>query len=87
MPSPSSHSRLPYVYAGLGLAAMFGVVATVLILLACSHWQSSRRQSDLEGEEEGGTKFGENEEHVVLEETTLVIMAGETQPTFLATRT
>uniref|UniRef100_A0A7N0TY83 Uncharacterized protein n=1 Tax=Kalanchoe fedtschenkoi TaxID=63787 RepID=A0A7N0TY83_KALFE len=96
-PSPSSqqpprspwHSPVPYLFGGL--AAMLGLIAFALLILACSYWKLS---GYLEGENGGGEDQGGNNEveivkvendNRIFEEKFLVIMAGEVKPTHLAT--
>ncbi|KAE8682539.1 Protein GLUTAMINE DUMPER 1 [Hibiscus syriacus] len=84
------HSPVPYLFGGL--AAMLGLIAFALLILACSYWRLSGR---LDNHGEGGdaerdVESGENEAEStkpvkVYEEKILVIMAGEEKPTFLAT--
>lgn len=69
----------PVLYLFGGLAIMFGLIIVALILLACSHLKSERGSS---GEQEKKAL-----EKPVCEEGVrhvLVIMAGDTKPTFLA---
>ncbi|ESW08916.1 hypothetical protein PHAVU_009G085200 [Phaseolus vulgaris] len=90
-PHPTWHSPVPYLFGGL--AAMLGLVAFALLILACSYWKiSGGLQIEENGERNiengGGEKQGdsENKESVrVYEEKILVIMAGDEKPTFLAT--
>ncbi|CAL1353038.1 unnamed protein product [Linum trigynum] len=78
------HSPVPYLFGGL--AAMLGLIAFALLILACSYWRiSSRRQRGGGDIESGGEKEGKPVENKVFEEKFLVIMAGDNQPTFLAT--
>ncbi|CAK7354054.1 unnamed protein product [Dovyalis caffra] len=86
------HSPVPYLFGGL--AAMLGLIAFALLILACSYWRlSGRLDSENEGNdqrdlESGNEKEGSNSgkaEHRVYEEKFLVIMAGNEKPTFLAT--
>lgn len=77
------------IYLFGGLAAMLGLIAFALLILACSYWKLSgyRNSGDNAGErkpDDGGAteKGGE----VVLN-SVLVIMAGDQKPTFLATAT
>ncbi|KAK1269154.1 Protein GLUTAMINE DUMPER 3 [Acorus gramineus] len=88
------HSPVPYLFGGL--AAMLGLIAFALLILACSYWKLSgylegEGERDLEsgdgGEEDpqkaradAGFKAGGN-----LEARVVVIMAGQEKPTFLAT--
>ncbi|KAL7165880.1 hypothetical protein ACSBR2_036699 [Camellia fascicularis] len=85
------HSPVPYLFGGL--AAMLGLIAFALLILACSYWKLSTYleesrggggDRDLEGGEDksGGSA---TEALPVLEEKVLVIMAGDVNPTFLAT--
>ncbi|CAN6682512.1 unnamed protein product [Malus baccata var. baccata] len=82
------HSPLPYLFGGL--AGMLGLVAFALLMLACSYRKLSSRLEDREGGEgdleSGGDKGdGSNKSVKVFEENILVIMAGNENPTFLAT--
>ncbi|GMY35442.1 protein GLUTAMINE DUMPER 3 [Fagus crenata] len=84
------HSPVPYLFGGL--AAMLGLIAFALLILACSYWRLSgfldgdgTAERDLEaGESEA--KPNDTQKHPpVFEEKFLVIMAGEEKPTYLAT--
>ncbi|KAJ4900529.1 Protein GLUTAMINE DUMPER 5 [Raphanus sativus] len=75
-------SPVPYLFGGL--AAMLGLIAFALLLLACSYWSFSRRTNS-EGDGEKQTESGEKVTAKVFEEKILVIMAGQNKPTFLAT--
>ncbi|CAL9046846.1 protein GLUTAMINE DUMPER 3-like [Musa acuminata AAA Group] len=78
------HSPVPYLFGGL--AAMLGLIALALLILACSYWK-------LSGYLEGGEDTGSGVElyvkpvaaPTVYEEKVVVIMAGDAKPTFLAT--
>ncbi|KAJ0673776.1 putative protein glutamine dumper [Helianthus annuus] len=92
VPVPRSpwHSPVPYLFGGL--AAMLGLIAFALLILACSYWKLSRNlrnaaaNRDLEaGAGAGDVKPDVNKTPRVFEETFMVIMAGEEKPTFLAT--
>ncbi|XP_062078586.1 protein GLUTAMINE DUMPER 5 [Humulus lupulus] len=85
------HSPVPYLFGGL--AAMLGLIAFALLILACSYWKlsgyldgndgnSSNEDRDLEAGEGDGA---EKAPAPVFEEKILVIMAGQVKPTFLAT--
>ncbi|CAI0394070.1 unnamed protein product [Linum tenue] len=87
------HSPVPYLFGGL--AAMLGLIAFALLILACSYWKLSGYlendgERDLEaGEGEGnGKEGGEGGEKKAKEfdEKFLVIMAGQVKPTYLATQ-
>ncbi|XVF48229.1 hypothetical protein PTKIN_Ptkin03bG0173000 [Pterospermum kingtungense] len=85
------HSPVPYLFGGL--AAMLGLIAFALLILACSYWRLfGRYEENSEGAaaerdvESGEKEFGDSDKQVkVYEEKILVIMAGEEKPTFLAT--
>ncbi|CAJ2643695.1 unnamed protein product [Trifolium pratense] len=85
----SWHSPIPYLFGGL--AAMLGLIAFALLILACSYWRLSGQLQDdeennnrnIENEKEGENST--NESVKVYEEKFLVIMAGDQNPTFLAT--
>lgn len=87
------HSPVPYLFGGL--AAMLGLIAFALLILACSYWKLS---GYLDGGEGSADNNGENRDDVECgkagdglkqpqdyEEKILVIMAGDVKPTFLAT--
>ncbi|GAV84235.1 hypothetical protein CFOL_v3_27679 [Cephalotus follicularis] len=84
------HSPVPYLFGGL--AAMLGLIAFALLILACSYWRLSgyleggndNSERDLEAGE-GKTELETQKVPKVMEEKFLVIMAGEVKPTFLAT--
>ncbi|XP_022966276.1 protein GLUTAMINE DUMPER 3-like [Cucurbita maxima] len=80
------HSPVPYLFGGL--AAMLGLIAFALLILACSYWKLSgyldsgdanNREPDLEAGDDT------RKPSPVFEEKLLVIMAGEIKPTYLAT--
>ncbi|ERN07243.1 protein GLUTAMINE DUMPER 2 [Amborella trichopoda] len=79
------HSPVPYLFGGL--AAMLGLIAFALLILACSYWKLSgyfeSGESDLA--ENNGEKQGEPIKGLPdLEDKIVVIMAGDQKPTFLA---
>ncbi|XP_041021907.1 protein GLUTAMINE DUMPER 2-like [Juglans microcarpa x Juglans regia] len=83
------HSPVPYLFGGL--AAMLGLIAFALLILACSYWRLSgylegdgAAERDLEAGE-GKSDDDTQKTPPVFEEKILVIMAGEVKPTFLAT--
>lgn len=85
------HSPVPYLFGGL--AAMLGLIAFALLILACSYWKLSGYddQNDESGTErdlETGD-YGKGDQtqkpKPIWEEKFLVIMAGQAKPTFLAT--
>ncbi|XP_071725264.1 protein GLUTAMINE DUMPER 2-like [Rutidosis leptorrhynchoides] len=83
------HSPVPYLFGGL--AAMLGLIAFALLILACSYWKlSGDMENRGDGErdlEAGDSKGDDNDKDLppVFEEKYLVIMAGQAKPTFLAT--
>ncbi|TXG62326.1 hypothetical protein EZV62_013689 [Acer yangbiense] len=86
------HSPVPYLFGGL--AAMLGLIAFALMILACSYWKLSSSvengengEGDLEsgGGEKDRDGDGSSMASKVYEEKFLVIMAGNEKPTFLAT--
>ncbi|KAE9602399.1 hypothetical protein Lal_00049475 [Lupinus albus] len=87
-PQSPWHSPVPYLFGGL--AAMMGLIAFALLILACSYWklsgyleENSHGEHDLES---GDPKNDDNNKpQKPYEEKILVIMAGQHKPTFLAT--
>lgn len=83
------HSPVPYLFGGL--AAMLGLIAFALLILACSYWKLSGRraagedQRDLEAGDEKPDNSAVKAFPTVFEEKIVVIMAGDVKPTFLAT--
>ncbi|OMO86163.1 hypothetical protein CCACVL1_09756 [Corchorus capsularis] len=85
------HSPVPYLFGGL--AAMLGLIAFALLILACSYWRLSGRLDSNNNESEerdvengdGEKESDSNKQIKVYEEKILVIMAGQEKPTFLAT--
>ncbi|KAL6501884.1 Protein GLUTAMINE DUMPER 4 [Orobanche gracilis] len=80
-------SPVPYLFGGL--AAMLGLIAFALLILACSYWKLSGAGED---GGEGGADASERvdggsdaNDAAVFEEKILVIMAGDVEPSFLAT--
>ncbi|MED6115453.1 Protein GLUTAMINE DUMPER 3 [Stylosanthes scabra] len=89
VPHSAWHSPVPYLFGGL--AAMLGLIAFALLILACSYWKlSGYLEGNGEGErdlEAGDGKGNESQKQQQgpYEEKILVIMAGQDKPTFLAT--
>lgn len=88
------HSPVPYLFGGL--AAMLGLIAFALLLLACSYWRFSAGNSnneendgesrDIERGPDGKSDTATAVKVVpVFEDKIVVIMAGDVKPTFLAT--
>nr|GEW64570.1 protein glutamine dumper 2-like [Tanacetum cinerariifolium] len=83
-PSPW-HTPVPYFFGGL--AFVMGLIAFALLVLACSYWNLGHEDVESEGEtdiEAGDSKLDKNLPSIY-EEKYLVIMAGHSTPTFLAT--
>lgn len=89
------HSPVPYLFGGL--AAMLGLIAFALLILACSYWKLSgylevdgdnnsghRSRRDLEAGDANPNEQTKKAQ-IPYEEKILVIMAGQEKPTFLAT--
>ncbi|KAL5074475.1 hypothetical protein RYX36_013459 [Vicia faba] len=82
----SWHSPIPYLFGGL--AAMLGLIAFALLILACSYWRLNSQLQDEENNNRNSEKEGDslNQKTVkVYEQKFLVIMAGDSNPSFLAT--
>ncbi|XP_057462541.1 protein GLUTAMINE DUMPER 3-like [Actinidia eriantha] len=84
------HSPVPYLFGGL--AAILGLIAFALLILACSYWKlSSSIDAGDNSSGERDLELGESDKDdklkipPVIEEKFLVIMAGQEKPTFLAT--
>ncbi|XP_058222277.1 protein GLUTAMINE DUMPER 2-like [Rhododendron vialii] len=80
------HSPMPYLFGGL--AAMLCLIAFALLILACSFRRLSRRSENGERDLEAGDDQKPADSAKALpefEEKYLVIMAGDVNPTFLAT--
>ena len=80
------HSPVPYLFGGL--AAMLGLIAFALLILACSYWKLSGYLEGEDSEAEAGHGAGTGEAvkpPMAFEEKILVIMAGDVKPTYLAT--
>lgn len=84
------HSPVPYLFGGL--AAMLGLIAFALLILACSYWKLSGYLEDGagRGDDDGSAADGAKPAASDLpppiwEEKILVIMAGDVKPTYLAT--
>ncbi|KAL6645939.1 hypothetical protein ACP70R_017547 [Stipagrostis hirtigluma subsp. patula] len=84
------HSPVPYLFGGL--AAMLGLIAFALLILACSYWKLSgyleggAGRGDGDGSSaDGGKPAAADLPPPIWEEKILVIMAGDVKPTYLAT--
>lgn len=83
------HSPVPYLFGGL--AAMLGLIAFALLILACSYWKLSGYLEGSNNNHGDGDAASEKPvappvvPHVCYEEKIVVIMAGDEKPTFLAT--
>ncbi|XP_009597813.1 protein GLUTAMINE DUMPER 1 [Nicotiana tabacum] len=86
------HSPVPYLFGGL--AAMLGLIAFALLILACSYWKlSSHLREHDDNQSQDDTEAGAGEKPATgavkampeFEEKIVVIMAGDLNPSFLAT--
>ncbi|KAM3297592.1 hypothetical protein ACQJBY_039485 [Aegilops geniculata] len=81
-------SPVPYLFGGL--AAMLGLIAFALLILACSYWKlSGYLDGDRDGQAAGGdgekgSASGSSKPALDFLEHVVVIMAGDDRPTFLA---
>ncbi|VAI92770.1 unnamed protein product [Triticum turgidum subsp. durum] len=81
-------SPVPYLFGGL--AAMLGLIAFALLILACSYWKLSgyldgdREGQAAEGDGEKAAASGASKPALDFQEHVVVIMAGDERPTFLA---
>ncbi|RWR77033.1 protein GLUTAMINE DUMPER 5-like protein [Cinnamomum micranthum f. kanehirae] len=73
------NSPIPYLFGGL--AAMFGLIAFALLILACSY-RNSRNNSSQEQKSDMSVMMASTP--MDMEPKVVVIMAGDDQPTFLA---
>ncbi|KAJ6829082.1 protein GLUTAMINE DUMPER 5 [Iris pallida] len=91
--SSTWHSPVPYLFGGL--AAMLGLIAFALLILACSYWRLSGFLDDDQDQHHHASSSNNNDNSSAtaatskptpyLEEGFVVIMAGDDKPTFLAT--
>ncbi|CAL9119539.1 unnamed protein product [Musa acuminata var. zebrina] len=86
---PHSAWRSPVTYLFGGLAAMLGLVAFALLILACSYWKLS---DYLSTDADGGEASGDAAKPPpppppppLCEKSVVVVMAGDCKPSFLAT--
>lgn len=79
------HSPVPYLFGGL--AAMLSLIAFALLILACSYAKQAGNHDEERDLEAGDSKPDNNDKDspYVFEEKFLVIMAGQANPTFIAT--
>ncbi|WOL13865.1 protein GLUTAMINE DUMPER 5 [Canna indica] len=89
------HSPVPYLFGGF--AAMLGLIAFALLILACSYWKLSGYLDGGNGDDDNAEAGGGAVELYVkpvataallparYETKIVVIMAGDEKPTFLAT--
>ncbi|RWW50766.1 hypothetical protein BHE74_00042946 [Ensete ventricosum] len=83
------HSPVPYLFGGL--AAMMGLIAFALLILACSYWKftgyldsvEDADNRDVDGEASCGPGDAAKPPSL-FEDGIVVIMAGDFMPTFLA---
>lgn len=74
-------SPIPYLFGGLAL--MFAVISVALLILACSYRKQHRSSGDDE-EKPPPNNMVEDVDQVNSEPKIVVIMAGESNPTYLA---
>ncbi|CAL9769782.1 unnamed protein product [Musa acuminata subsp. burmannicoides] len=85
---PHSAWRSPVVYLFGGLAAMLGLVAFALLILACSYWKLSDYLGTDGADAEGGEASGDAAKPPpppLCDKSVVVVMAGDCKPSFLAT--
>ncbi|XP_008782086.1 protein GLUTAMINE DUMPER 2-like [Phoenix dactylifera] len=88
-PHAAWHSPVPYLFGGL--AAMLGLIAFALLILACSYWKLSGYLESGDGDVENRGGDGKTSADPAakpresFEPRIVVIMAGDEEPTFLAT--
>ncbi|KAG8087015.1 hypothetical protein GUJ93_ZPchr0010g7687 [Zizania palustris] len=82
-------SPVPYLFGGL--AAMMGLIALALLILACSYWKlddylgtGSSHHSSSGAASGAGEGDGYGKSPAVFKDVLAVVMAGEKVPTFLA---
>lgn len=72
------HTPIPYLFGGFGIIMI--LIAVALVVLACSHWKSVRARNS--------EPSSMSEKPVIvqldMEPRVVVIMAGDSKPTFLA---
>ncbi|KAE8696045.1 Protein GLUTAMINE DUMPER 4 [Hibiscus syriacus] len=73
------NSPIPYLFGGI--AAMLGLIAIALVILACS-WKESSTHGD--EAEEKPSKQGVAAMQLEMEPKIVVIMAGDENPTYIA---
>ncbi|KAJ3693378.1 hypothetical protein LUZ60_008858 [Juncus effusus] len=83
------HGPIPYLFGGL--AAMLGLIALALLILACSYWKLNSLLSNSSNSDEtpptaaGDSKPVGSTSPVILHQLFAVFMPGEDKPTFIAT--
>lgn len=89
-PHNTWHSPVPYLFGGL--AAMLGLIAFALLILACSYWRLSNYLDAAEEGDANDHRGGDGKQQdpsakppPCFGEGFVVIMAGDEKPTFLAT--
>ncbi|CAN8325938.1 unnamed protein product [Cochlearia groenlandica] len=87
VPHSPWQSPVPYLFGGL--AAMLGLIAFALLILACSYWNlSGTSQRDVETGDDDAKPDGDTQKTKPLtpsEKFLVIIMAGDVKPTYLAT--
>ncbi|GJN36771.1 hypothetical protein PR202_gb25666 [Eleusine coracana subsp. coracana] len=92
IPTSPWHSPVPYLFGGL--AAMLGLIALALLILACSYWKlnsylgaGDTDSTDPEATAGDGSKslaVAATASPAAFNDLVAVVMAGEKTPTFLA---
>ncbi|KAJ3698433.1 hypothetical protein LUZ61_002138 [Rhynchospora tenuis] len=87
-PHSAWQSPVPYLFGGL--AAMLGLIALALLILACSYWKLNSFLSESQSDEPAGNDrdakpAAQSGPPVILHQLFAVIMAGDQKPTFIAT--
>ncbi|OAY71411.1 Protein GLUTAMINE DUMPER 4 [Ananas comosus] len=84
-PPPLGSSPVPYLFGGI--AAMLGVIALALLLLACSYWKlsgdlDSPSPAAVAGDDDGADDRGAGAA-AAKAGVVVIVMAGEEEPSFL----
>lgn len=75
-------SPIPYLFGGLAL--VLGVIAIALLIIACSFRKQYSSSTSTSDEEKSSNMHVVDMDQVSLEPKIVVIMAGESNPTYLA---
>ncbi|XP_058067885.1 protein GLUTAMINE DUMPER 3-like [Magnolia sinica] len=89
VPHSPWHSPVPYLFGGL--AAMLGLIAFALVILACSYWKLTGFLGSRESDPQNPHQNQQTDDSLKpktpqqMEMKVVVIMAGDHRPTYLAT--